>query len=163
MKLSNNFSLEELIASKSYPNLVKYPSIFIISILQLLCLLVLQPLRDRLGTAVHILSGWRNRVLNEKVGGVKNSVHQIFYQGKFLGVAVDFHCKRMAKAAKILWEELPVSTIIVYPGRGFIHTDIRISRKEKKLYVCYEGLIKRYKEIQITDKTNWSDLIKGKV
>ena len=78
MKLSENFTLEELIRSKTaermgIDNVPKDEKV--IENLRNLCLEVLQPLRDYVGAPVHINSGYRCKALNEAVGGVKNSQH----------------------------------------------------------------------------------------
>ena len=78
MKLSKNFTLEELIRSNTaermgIDNVPKDEKV--IENLRNLCLEVLQPLRDYVGAPVHINSGYRCKALNEAVGGVKNSQH----------------------------------------------------------------------------------------
>ena len=76
-RISKNFTLEELCASdtakkmgiKNTPNQEQICN---------LCALthhVLQPLRDAMGKAITINSGFRCAELNRKVGGQKNSQH----------------------------------------------------------------------------------------
>ena len=78
MKLSENFTLEELIHSNTaermgIDNVPKDEKV--VENLRSLCLEVLQPLRDYVGAPVHINSGYRCPELNMTVGGVKNSQH----------------------------------------------------------------------------------------
>ncbi len=78
MKLSKNFTLEELIRSNTaermeIDNVPKDEKV--VENLRSLCLEVLQPLRDYVGAPVHINSGYRCPELNMVVGGVKNSQH----------------------------------------------------------------------------------------
>ena len=78
MKLSENFTLEELIRSNTaermgIENVPKDEKV--VENLRSLCLEVLQPLRDYFGAPVHINSGYRCPELNMAVGGVKNSQH----------------------------------------------------------------------------------------
>ena len=78
MKLSENFTLEELIRSNTaermgIDNVPKDEKV--VENLRSLCLEVLQPLRDYVGAPVHINSGYRCPELNVAVGGVKNSQH----------------------------------------------------------------------------------------
>ena len=78
MKLSKNFTLEELIRSNAaermgFDNVPKDEKV--VENLRSLCLEVLQPLRDYVGAPVHINSGYRCPELNMAVGGVKNSQH----------------------------------------------------------------------------------------
>lgn len=74
MKLSPNFTLEELCAT-SYPDLQKQPSVEQVINLVWLCAAVLQPLRDLYGQPITISSGFRSIALNKKVGGVDDSYH----------------------------------------------------------------------------------------
>ena len=78
MKLSENFTLEELIRSNTaermgIDNVPKDEKV--VENLRSLCLEVLQPLRDYVGAPVHINSGYRCPELNMAVDGVKNSQH----------------------------------------------------------------------------------------
>ena len=75
MKLSPNFSLEELTRT-SYPDLQDSPPAYVVCNLVFLCCVALQPLRDFLGEPVSISSGYRSAALNEKVGGVPGSFHR---------------------------------------------------------------------------------------
>ena len=84
MKLSKNFTLEEMVAT-SHRKLQDIPTLAVIQNLQKLCVLVLQPLRDTIGAPVYINSGYRSKRLNARVGGVPNSRH---LQGR----AADIHC-----------------------------------------------------------------------
>jgi zinc D-Ala-D-Ala carboxypeptidase len=77
MNLSDNFTLEEMVFSKTARdnNIDNTPDDGVINNLKSLCLNLLEPLRFRLGKPIHILSGYRCRELNETVGGVGNSKH----------------------------------------------------------------------------------------
>lgn len=87
-KLTENFTLMELINSDRHPDLVIFPPEQIIQELKKFARTILQPLRDKFGP-IHVNSGWRNQRLNRAVGGEPNSVHQILQGVKFLGVACD--------------------------------------------------------------------------
>ena len=97
MKLSPNFTLAEMVAT-SHGKLQDTPTPAVIQNLQKLCVLVLQPLRDKVGAPVYINSGYRSKKLNAKVGGVKNSRH-------LLGKAADIHCDNLAYA-KVIFDIL---------------------------------------------------------
>jgi len=77
MQLTKNFSVTELTYSvtASANNIDNRPSVDVVENLRLLCEKVLQPLRDKLGCPVLVTSGYRCRLLNEKIGGAKNSQH----------------------------------------------------------------------------------------
>lgn len=86
MKLSNNFSLEELIKSdtankygiKNNPNQLELIN------LKNLATKILQPIREAYGKPIIISSGYRCSQLNSKVGGARNSDH-------LFGAAADIH------------------------------------------------------------------------
>ncbi|GMQ23666.1 D-Ala-D-Ala carboxypeptidase family metallohydrolase [Algoriphagus sp. oki45] len=79
MQLTKNFPLRELLRSQTatrwgYEEQFS-PEPVIIDNLRLLCEHVLQPLRDRLGRAVFVNSGYRSPRVNQAVGGSKSSQH----------------------------------------------------------------------------------------
>lgn len=79
MKLTNNFSLSEMLISgaayryKYYEQFV--PSENVVQNLKELCENVLQPLRNNLGVPIHVSSGYRCKRVNDKIGGAKTSQH----------------------------------------------------------------------------------------
>lgn len=77
MKLSKNFTLEEMIYSDTARSLGinNTPPTEVIRNLGLLANNVLQPLRDKLGKSIICTSGYRCKVLNKKIGGAENSQH----------------------------------------------------------------------------------------
>ena len=82
MKLSKNFTMEELCRSataerhgiRNWPAKVDEEH-RVKENLSSLCLEVLQPLRDYVGRPIIVNSGYRTKVVNRLVGGVKNSQH----------------------------------------------------------------------------------------
>lgn len=79
MQLTKNFPLRELLRSQEATRndyLEQFdPSQEVIENLTQLCVHVLQPLRDRLGRAVFVNSGYRCLRVNSGVGGSKTSQH----------------------------------------------------------------------------------------
>ena len=77
VKLSKNFDSNEFTYSvTAHANKINNaPSIEVLNNIKALCKNVLQPLRDHLGCAVKITSGYRCKALNTKVGGQPNSQH----------------------------------------------------------------------------------------
>lgn len=79
MKLSQNFSLEELIEAGSARRLGLQdqfnPSPEIVNNLKLLVTHVLQPLRDAVAHPITVTSGYRSPKVNKAVGGSKKSQH----------------------------------------------------------------------------------------
>lgn len=140
-KLSDNFTLYELIKSDNYSHLVYEPTAPVIVALVKFAESVLQPLRDYTGP-LRINSGYRNPRLNSAVGGVYNSVHQIYYDEQFIGVAADVvpqaNLQPLENIAKWAYEQLPVKTVIIYRNpkvtkTPFIHIDTRVNRNGKAL------------------------------
>lgn len=76
-KISKNFTLEELCASQTAKakGIRNNPGQTDVVNLCALVHKVLQPLRDAMGTAIKISSGYRSLALNNAVGGVRNSQH----------------------------------------------------------------------------------------
>lgn len=77
MKLTKNFSLEELVNSETAKinGINNNASIDVLNNLEALCKNVLQPLRDHFNKPIVITSGYRCKALNKLVGGVSNSQH----------------------------------------------------------------------------------------
>lgn len=86
-KLTENFLLGEFVESETARRLGidNTPQSWEVVVhLRQLCREVLQPLRDHVGHAIHINSGYRCEQLNEAVHGVGNSQH-------LYGCAADIH------------------------------------------------------------------------
>lgn len=79
MQLTKNFPLRELLRSQCATRLGYdeqfNPSQQVIDNLQQLCVHVLQPLRDSLGRAIFVNSGYRCPRVNQAVGGSPSSQH----------------------------------------------------------------------------------------
>lgn len=75
--LSKNFSYIEMIQSPTANKykIVNTPNNEQLSNLYKLCNDVLQPIRDKYGKAIKVNSAFRCQLLNQKVGGAKNSDH----------------------------------------------------------------------------------------
>lgn len=77
MKLTKNFSLEELVYSETAKinGINNSPGVNVLNSLSELCVNVLQPLRDYYNKPVVITSGYRCGKLNKLIGGVNHSQH----------------------------------------------------------------------------------------
>lgn len=108
MRLTNNFTLEELIKSDTATihKVNNYPNDNIIRNLKSLCDNVLQPIRDKYGKPIIVTSGYRCEKLNTLVGGVKTSQH-------VKGEAVDITCTDNRKLFNLIVDMVKRGTIRV--------------------------------------------------
>ena len=88
MKLSENFSLDEVIRSATATKLGidNIPEQEHLDNLQVVIDEIAQPLRDHFGKPVRINSGYRSPALNDAVGGSKKSQHS---KGEALDLEID--------------------------------------------------------------------------
>ena len=132
MKLSKNFSLEEMCRSNtaSVRGLPNVPNAEQVKNLQQLCENVLQPLRNHLGKPVVINSGFRSQAVNMAVGGAKNSQHT-------KGEAADIKCKDYPYAKKIyawIMDNLEFDQVILErKGKSvWVHVSFRTNGKNRQ-------------------------------
>lgn len=80
---------------------------------------VLDAIRERVGSPVHVTSGYRCPTHNAYVGGVPNSQHT-------LGIACDIYSDNVGvyELATIAIE-CGADGVGVYPSQGFVHIDVR--------------------------------------
>lgn len=111
MNLSPNFSLDEFVESDDAARLgiANAPGGGEVEALRLLCVLILEPLRDRLGVPLTITSGYRSPKLNAAIGGAMKSAHM---SGRAADVkAKGFSPGQIAEAVIAL--RLPFDQIII--------------------------------------------------
>ena len=94
----------------SHRRLQDIPTLGVVQNLQKLCVLVLQPLRDTIGSPVYINSGYRSKRLNARVGGVPNSY-------PLRGLAADIHCDNL-DYAKVIFDILRQNKYVTYTYIG---------------------------------------------
>jgi uncharacterized protein YcbK (DUF882 family) len=89
MRLTDNFTLEEFTRSSTADRLgiVNVPGITETGHIRMLCETILQPARNALGP-IQVLSGFRSERLNQAVGGVPHSAHQLGYAADIVPVRV---------------------------------------------------------------------------
>ena len=77
MKLSKNFELDEFTLSQTAVRngIENTPNSDVIKNIIILCVNVLQPLRNKLGEPIVITSGYRSEKLNRIIGGADDSQH----------------------------------------------------------------------------------------
>lgn len=100
MKLSDNFSLEEMTSSSVASNcgIKNIPNTTDIKYITELITSVLQPIRNAYNQPITISSGYRSTLLNKKIGGASNSDH-------LYGCAADIQTKSNTLSEnKKLWD-----------------------------------------------------------
>ena len=125
MKLSKNFSTDEVCISAECPELARkiVLSEEDIQLAELLARSILQPVRDEFGE-ISILSWKRSPELNKKIKGASDSDH-------LYGTAADFvsHIHSPEQLFEfIVGSNLPYRQVILYPA-NFVHVSINRSGK----------------------------------
>jgi len=145
MKLSSNFTLEELIISQTAlrNNIDNTPNEEEIENLKKLCINILQPLRDDYQLPLVISSGFRSKELSSLVGSKPTSQH-------CMGSAADFSIPSIdnKKLFKHIIENLPFDQAILEyyteENGGWIHCSYadkgrgQALTKDKKEYKDYK-------------------------
>ena len=135
MRISKNFTLEELTASATAKakGISNNPGQTDIVNLCGLVHNVLQPLRDWWGKEVKIGSGYRSLALNRAVGGVSNSQHM---KGEAADLCIDGDIqkgkswfqfiKQHCEFDQLIWEKNPKT------GAYWVHVSYRCDGKNRK-------------------------------
>jgi len=140
MKLSSNFTLEELTISQTAlrNNIANTPNEEEIENLKKLCINILQPLRDDFELPLVISSGFRSKELSSLVGSKPTSQHCI-------GSAADFTIPGVdnKKVFKHIIENLPFDQAILEyyneDNSGWIHVSYVTSGRGQALTKDKEG------------------------
>ena len=136
MKLTANFSLEELTKSETALrfDLDNEANDEQLANLVALCECVLQPVRDHFGKGVKVNSGLRTPEVNAKVGGSKTSDH-------CKGMAADIEIPTVANAELAQWiaENLEYRQVILefytpgIPDSGWVHVSYNSGDNKKQV------------------------------
>ena len=113
MKLTKNFSLEELTRSDTAERkgIDNSPTAEHIHNLAALCENVLQPLRDKVKHSIRVTSGYRSEKLNNAIGGSKTSEHS-FGKAADIKLIIDGENKSELLYLSILEMGIPFRQII---------------------------------------------------
>ncbi len=142
MKLSNNFSLNEMTKSQTAERkgINNNPSEDHMNNLKQLCENVLQPVRDHFAKVVSISSGYRSPDLCEAIGSSKNSQHA-------KGQAADFeiHGTSNAELCKWISENCDFDQMILEfhnidePNSGWVHCSYKSEDNRKQILRAYKN------------------------
>ena len=141
MKLSQHFNLHEFARSEKAAELGidNTPAPEHAEALRLLCLHVLQPLREHLGKPITITSGYRSPALNKAIGGAAGSQHT-------KGEAADIKVRGLPAedlAREIVLAGLPFDQVIWYAddNGGQVHVSFSAARQRgDKLHSPRKGV-----------------------
>lgn len=127
MKLTNNFTLEELTKSETAlrQGIDNTPTVEVVENLKVLCEKVLQPVRDHFGRGVKVNSGFRSLAVNAAVGGVQGAKPSDHTRG----MAADIEIPGLPNAELAEWIEanLEYTQLILefytqgVPDSGWVH------------------------------------------
>jgi hypothetical protein len=127
MKLTNNFTLEELTKSETAlrQNIDNTPTVEVVENLTRLAEKVLQPVRDHFGKGVKVNSGFRSIAVNAAVGGVQGAKPSDHTRG----MAADIEIPGIPNAELAQWIEanLEYTQLILefytqgIPDSGWVH------------------------------------------
>ena len=146
MRLSDHFTLEELIASDtaSARGLDNTPTDAVIANLAVLVVNVLEPLRQHFDRPIYVSSGYRSPAVNRAVGGSSTSHH-------LTGCAADIRFNRSEKTYNdadifdYIYRHLPYTELIAegIPS-GWVHVAYDPSRSDKatKMMLSSEGVVR---------------------
>ena len=136
MKLTKNFTLEEMIKSETAlrHGMDNTPGENEIGNLKLLCEKVLQPVRDHFGKGVKVNSGFRHPDVNAKVGGSRTSDHT-------RGQAADIEIPGVPNAELAEWikDNLDYRQLILefytpgVPDSGWVHVSYVAEDNKKEV------------------------------
>ena len=136
MKLTQNFSLEELTKSETALRfgMDNTPNDEQLANMVALCECVLQPIRDHFGKGVKVNSGFRDPEVNAKVGGSKTSDH-------CKGMAADIEIPGVANAELAQWivDNLEFRQVILefytpgIPDSGWVHVSYNPGDNKKQV------------------------------
>jgi hypothetical protein len=131
---SDYFQIEEFSRSGTYPDLVEpVPDIFRKNV-ERLVRGVLHPLRVLLAMPFTVLSGYRNKALNEAVGGSVTSQHRFAEAGDIACANPELLFRTAFRSAS----SLDLGQCIYYPAKRFIHFALPSTRYPKPSFHIHD-------------------------
>lgn len=133
IQLTRNFTLEELTASSTAKakGIKNEPTAQEVVNLTALVVMVLQPLREAMGHAIKIGSGYRCARLNTAVGGVSNSQHVL---GQAADLCIDGDMEKGKRWFNYIKQHLPFDQLIWEhnaKGTYWVHVSYRADGRNR--------------------------------
>lgn len=116
-RLTPDFALGEFAVSESRPDLVEPVPDHLGPNVVRLAKDVLQPIRDRVGLPLRILSGYRSEALNEAIGGSETSQHRRAEAADFTTAGIGALFRDLMRGGL----DLPIGQAVYYPAQVFVH------------------------------------------
>lgn len=133
MNLTQNFTLEEMVFSAKaiLHKIDNTPNAQQVNNIKRLCVEILQPIRERLGEALKVTSGFRTPMLNNFIHGSVTSQH-------LTGEAADIVCSDNRRLWNIICEmiitgEISVGQLIDEKNLSWIHISLPDSRHHNQI------------------------------
>lgn len=136
MYITNNFTMEELVASNTArkKGIDNTPTKQDMQRLCLLALQILQPLRDAYKKPIKISSGYRCQALNKAVGGVSTSQHLKGEAADINTGSISENKKVFNLAQKMIKEgKLNVGQLIDEKGYSWVHISLPDSKHKNQI------------------------------
>jgi hypothetical protein len=142
-RISKNFTLDELLASATakQQHIINAPGIDEVCNLCALVHHVLQPLRDAMGEAIKIGSGYRCPQLNKAVGGVPTSQHM---KGEAADLCIDGDMKKGKRWFEWIKSHCDFDQLIMEhnsKGTYWVHVSYRADGKNRRQVI--DNLLKK--------------------
>ena len=142
-RISKNFTLDELLASATakQQHIINAPGIDEVCNLCALVHHVLQPLRDAMGEAIKIGSGYRCPQLNKAVGGVATSQHM---RGEAADLCIDGDMKKGKRWFEWIKTHCDFDQLIMEhnaKGTYWVHVSYRADGKNRRHVI--DNLLKK--------------------
>lgn len=131
IQFTKNFSLHELLLTshRKFDEEQYNPPAEIIENLRALCVTILQPVRDALGSPVNLNSGYRCPSLNRAIGGAKNSQHMTGHAADI----IDLNNGNEKLFKKIKELNLPFDQMIDEFGFRWVHVSFDPARNRRQI------------------------------
>jgi len=131
IQFTKNFSLHELLLTshRKFDEEQYNPPTEVIENLRALCVNILQPVRDALGSPVNLNSGYRCPSLNRSIGGAKNSQHMTGHAADI----IDLNNGNEKLFKKIKELNLPFDQMIDEFGFRWVHVSYDPVRSRRQI------------------------------
>jgi hypothetical protein len=131
IQFTKNFSLHELLLTshRKFDEEQYNPPSEVIENLRALCVNILQPLREAIGSPVNLNSGYRCPSLNRSIGGAKNSQHMTGHAADI----IDLNNGNEKLFKKIKELNLPFDQVIDEFGFRWVHVSYDPARNRRQI------------------------------